>query len=588
MGASEQSCDGGIVSAVPTPPTFCPGANGRLECVPPWPAIPKTAVPAVGPARCGRACGDGQACAGGDCVCEEPGTFFCTQAAGCVDLLTDPANCGTCAHDCLGGACLNGNCQPIEVASAQSYPFGLALDSNDLYWINGGPLVADAGAVDRLGEIVRFVVGGNMQRPTVLISAEPNPVALAAGGGLLFWLGETQTVAADGGGRSCRRPQTVHERFEAARRLALSGRPTALALDPRNVYWIETDSCSTCTGSGVETTVLEQSLTTKHAPFILGMRRPSRPLRRSRCRKKASLPSAFCNPFPMRARFSRCAPTPLDGSAGDPEWQITGAEPVSLASAQAQLFLGVLPEPGDSAEGLSGPTILAANGDGGPFTTLALGTASSMASDGVNLYWTDPDGRCGFPGRGRRRTPYPARRRPTKSPIAHLGRGLDLLVESVAAGTVMRLATMSAHGSVARARRHRDRKQQNRQAHCGKGADAQQEPSVRDRRLRSLGAERLCATARCLGLDRQSARLEAGHQHDLPSTKRNEGELATRVPRPRSRACQRTRRLPLGAAPPIERLSTPFDVELTVEHLSNETDNQVERALRAAAVDPEW
>src|SRR5262245_66589307 len=29
-----------------------------------------------------------------------------------VDLLTDVNNCGACGHDCLGGACESGQCQP--------------------------------------------------------------------------------------------------------------------------------------------------------------------------------------------------------------------------------------------------------------------------------------------------------------------------------------------------------------------------------------------------------------------------------------------------------------------------------------------
>jgi hypothetical protein len=36
---------------------------------------------------------------------------------GCEDLATTPAHCGRCDHDCLGGDCLSGKCQPVVLAS---------------------------------------------------------------------------------------------------------------------------------------------------------------------------------------------------------------------------------------------------------------------------------------------------------------------------------------------------------------------------------------------------------------------------------------------------------------------------------------
>ncbi|HEU4382059.1 MAG TPA: hypothetical protein VFR85_01050 [Anaeromyxobacteraceae bacterium] len=46
-------------------------------------------------------------CVDGACVCP-PGTFDCGI---CVDLATDPANCGRCGIVCTG-ACSNGTCAP--------------------------------------------------------------------------------------------------------------------------------------------------------------------------------------------------------------------------------------------------------------------------------------------------------------------------------------------------------------------------------------------------------------------------------------------------------------------------------------------
>src|SRR5271165_4916495 len=34
-------------------------------------------------------------------------------AAACGDVQTSSQNCGSCGHDCLGGACTAGKCQPL-------------------------------------------------------------------------------------------------------------------------------------------------------------------------------------------------------------------------------------------------------------------------------------------------------------------------------------------------------------------------------------------------------------------------------------------------------------------------------------------
>jgi hypothetical protein len=58
-------------------------------------------------------CGPGQHCSGGACLCDA-GRTACGSA--CVDLTSNPANCGACAHSCdsgktcNGGACVVDNC----------------------------------------------------------------------------------------------------------------------------------------------------------------------------------------------------------------------------------------------------------------------------------------------------------------------------------------------------------------------------------------------------------------------------------------------------------------------------------------------
>jgi hypothetical protein len=41
---------------------------------------------------------------------------YCAASNACVDLTSDGKNCGACGHDCLGGTCSGGQCQPVMIA----------------------------------------------------------------------------------------------------------------------------------------------------------------------------------------------------------------------------------------------------------------------------------------------------------------------------------------------------------------------------------------------------------------------------------------------------------------------------------------
>jgi hypothetical protein len=48
-------------------------------------------------------------------------------------LAIDPLNCGACGHECFGGACDAGRCQPIAIASAPGAQ-SVAVDDKYVYW----------------------------------------------------------------------------------------------------------------------------------------------------------------------------------------------------------------------------------------------------------------------------------------------------------------------------------------------------------------------------------------------------------------------------------------------------------------------
>lgn len=58
--------------------------------------------------------GDESSSTGEPLVCDAP-EVVCDDA--CADLNTDTSNCGECGHDCLGGTCDAGECQPVQLAT---------------------------------------------------------------------------------------------------------------------------------------------------------------------------------------------------------------------------------------------------------------------------------------------------------------------------------------------------------------------------------------------------------------------------------------------------------------------------------------
>ncbi len=74
-------------------------------------------------------------CADGQCVCVgDFGDCDGNIDNGCeTDTRSAKAHCGACGHDCLGGACTDGHCQPVAVPSLESGVSSFALKDGILY-----------------------------------------------------------------------------------------------------------------------------------------------------------------------------------------------------------------------------------------------------------------------------------------------------------------------------------------------------------------------------------------------------------------------------------------------------------------------
>ena len=82
------------------------------------------------------------------------------------DVRTDPKNCGSCRHDCLGSPCLAGQCVPVVVAGSLDSPAAIALDATHVYWQS-----------EKNGLVFRVAKAGGATEP--LTSAPVDSQALA-------------------------------------------------------------------------------------------------------------------------------------------------------------------------------------------------------------------------------------------------------------------------------------------------------------------------------------------------------------------------------------------------------------------------
>ena len=129
----------------------CPAAGGATTCADDTSAetcgtsctpcpTPSNSVASCNAGTCAYACESGYVTCGAGC---------CT----CGNTQTDPNNCGTCGHSCMGEACNDGVCGSVVVAQNQQNAFAITADDQNVYWTTTGinASILQALPVDRGG-----------------------------------------------------------------------------------------------------------------------------------------------------------------------------------------------------------------------------------------------------------------------------------------------------------------------------------------------------------------------------------------------------------------------------------------------------
>jgi len=132
-----------------------------------------------------------------------------------ANVVIDPSNCGACGHDCLGGACSDGGCQPVILLSGLTAPFGVAVDADRIYWSTGSGTIA-AASLD----------GGS---PVVVVADAGTPAYIAVVGSDLYW---TDRLNPNGSIVARTLPGGAVRRIVAGERY-----PTGIAVVGTTVYW---------------------------------------------------------------------------------------------------------------------------------------------------------------------------------------------------------------------------------------------------------------------------------------------------------------------------------------------------------------
>ena len=158
-----------------------------------------------------------------------------TPPACSQDLSTDAKNCGRCSHDCLGGTCAQGLCQPVTLAIGQGEVDGLATDGKSVFWGGYSNHNVSQCALPSCG-----------QKPTLLATQPRTTTGFVVDANAVYWSAwaeDGQLQSGNGALLKCFLPGCP-----GGPRIVVSGlnRPQDLLLDKTDVYFAELLTVGRC------------------------------------------------------------------------------------------------------------------------------------------------------------------------------------------------------------------------------------------------------------------------------------------------------------------------------------------------------
>ena len=285
--------------------------------------------------------------------------------SGCSNTQADSHNCGTCGHDCQGGLCNAGKCQPLAISTNQSSPLGIAVDADNVYWTqyrsNGN------------GAILSCSINGCNNTPTALATGQYSPWSVAVDSTSVYWTEQgAGTVRKCAIGGCSNNPATL---------VSHQSVPYGIAVDATNVYWINSTTSGSlmeCAigGCGDAGTSLANNQVSGTNPAVFGT-------------------NVYWNDS---SHVERCATT---GCSGTPTLLTTTSSAAGIATDGTNVYWAE--ENGNikscSVNGCVTPSTLASG----------QGTPVLVAVDSTNVYWANVSGgtvmKCAKGGCGSNPTP---------------------------------------------------------------------------------------------------------------------------------------------------------------------------------------
>ncbi len=293
---------------------------------------------------CGFACENGGTCEDGGCECPAADAGVETSCGGaCVDLQSDPNNCGGCGFVCptvcSGGACVE------ELATAQSYPTGIAVDATNVYWLD-----LNTGTVMKVG-----LDGGS---PVTLATGQNSPTGIALDANNVYW-SDWAGSGCDNG--VCLTIQSVPIDGGSTFTLVAAQGNASIAIGQGYVYWSEPGTGQAGTGAIMATQLDAGSATCGVGGSV--------------CVTSGECCSGSCT---MDGCVAPAGPSPV---------LIPGQnQPVNLVTDSTSVYWT---NAGTEANNFLDGTVMKALLDGGNVVTLASAQSnpSCLGVDSTSVYW---------------------------------------------------------------------------------------------------------------------------------------------------------------------------------------------------------